>query len=62
MKILRQHLQHHQKYEVLGINLAQEKKDVYEENHKEDITEGLYKQRFTTIKIPAGFLLWNLTS
>lgn len=37
------HLQHHQKYEVLGLHLAQERKDLYGKNHREDIKGGLNK-------------------
>lgn len=37
------HLQHHQKYEVPGVNLTQERKDLARENHKEDTEEGLNK-------------------
>lgn len=37
------HLQHCQKYEVPGINLTQVGKDLYRENHKEDVKEDLNK-------------------
>lgn len=40
MSFLGHYLQHHQKYDVLGINLAQERNDLYGKNHKEDIKEG----------------------
>lgn len=47
-KFLGYHLPHHQKYEGLGTNLAQERKDLYEENHKEDIKEDPNNREKTT--------------